>query len=235
MTTAAPHSLDLPRARPGPGRTGRSTRRAGIGRRASAAPRRRPDAHRQRGVPRRHRPTRLAARRDPAHPHPHARIRAVDTAAAATMPGVRAVLDGRRAAELVAPMPHFFDPSVVGCNTTEFRCLAVDKVLYVGEPVVAIVAESLAEAKRPYRRSRSTTRSCLPCSTSKRRCGTTLPCCSRNRATTSSAPSRSPRATHRPGSAPLPIGSRVSCASAGIKAHPWRRVATSRRGNAAGC
>jgi aerobic carbon-monoxide dehydrogenase large subunit len=80
-------------------------------------------------------------------PHPHARIRAVDTTAAATMPGVRAVLDGRRAAELVAPMPHFFDPSVVGCNTTEFRCLAVDKVLYVGEPVVAIVAESLAEAE----------------------------------------------------------------------------------------
>lgn len=48
---------------------------------------------------------------------------------------------------MVAPMPHFFDPSVVRCNTTEFRCLAVDKVRYVGEPVAAIVAESLADAE----------------------------------------------------------------------------------------
>lgn len=80
-------------------------------------------------------------------PHPHARIRSVDTTSALALPRVLVVLDGRRAAELVGPMPPFFDPAVVGCHTAEFRCLAVDKVRYVGEPVAAVVAGTLADAE----------------------------------------------------------------------------------------
>ena len=80
-------------------------------------------------------------------PHPHARIRAIETGAAEASPGVRLVLTGARAAELAAPMPAFFDPAIVGCRTAEFRCLAVDVVRWVGQPVAAVVAESLADAE----------------------------------------------------------------------------------------
>lgn len=80
-------------------------------------------------------------------PHPHARIARVDAAAAAARPGVRCVLTGAEALDLAAPLPHFFDPSIVGGKTAEFRVLAVDKVRWVGEPVAAVVAGSLADAE----------------------------------------------------------------------------------------
>src|SRR5262249_12654194 len=41
----------------------------------------------------------------------------------------------------------FFDPSLVGGKTAEFRVLAVDKVRWVGEPVAAVVAGSLSDAE----------------------------------------------------------------------------------------
>jgi carbon-monoxide dehydrogenase large subunit len=80
-------------------------------------------------------------------PHPHARILRVDTSAAARSPGVRAVLTGADALPLSGPIPHYFDPAIPGGKTHGFRCLAVDKVLYVGQPVAAVVAETLAEAE----------------------------------------------------------------------------------------
>jgi aerobic carbon-monoxide dehydrogenase large subunit len=80
-------------------------------------------------------------------PHAHARIRSVDTSAAEALPGVRAVLTGEQAVELATPMPAFFDPAIVGCRTTEFRCLAVDTVRWAGQPVAAVAAETLAEAE----------------------------------------------------------------------------------------
>jgi CO/xanthine dehydrogenase Mo-binding subunit len=70
-------------------------------------------------------------------PHPHARILSVDTTAASGAPGVRAVITGARAAELCDPLPDFGpDPA----NHT-WRCLAVDKVRYVGEGVAVVVAD----------------------------------------------------------------------------------------------
>ena len=80
-------------------------------------------------------------------PHPHARILSVDTSAAEALPGVRAVLTGEQAVDLATPMPAFFDPAIVGCRTAEFRCLAVDTVRWVGQPVAAVAAESLADAE----------------------------------------------------------------------------------------
>ncbi|MBO0746432.1 MAG: xanthine dehydrogenase family protein molybdopterin-binding subunit, partial [Candidatus Dormibacteraeota bacterium] len=71
-------------------------------------------------------------------PYPHARITRIDTSAAEAMPGVVAVVTGQEAAELCDPMPDF-GPAP---DKHVFRCLAQDKVRYVGEGVAAVVAES---------------------------------------------------------------------------------------------
>src|SRR5919199_4468155 len=71
-------------------------------------------------------------------PHAHARIVSIDTEAAKRLPGVFAVVTGAEAAELTDPMPDF-GPAP---DKDVWRCLAVDKVRYVGEGVVAILAES---------------------------------------------------------------------------------------------
>lgn len=80
-------------------------------------------------------------------PHPHARILAVRAERAATMPGVVTTLTGDQALSHSGPVPHYFDPAVPGDRTAEFRCLAVEKVLYVGQPVAAVVAETLNQAE----------------------------------------------------------------------------------------
>jgi len=80
-------------------------------------------------------------------PLAHARIIKVDASQARERRGVRAVLTGEEALTMARPIPHFFEPSLVGGKTAEFRCLAVDKVRYVGEPVAAVAAESLNDAE----------------------------------------------------------------------------------------
>jgi len=71
-------------------------------------------------------------------PHPHARIVRFETAAALAAPGVHAVITGAEAAELCDPMPDFGpDPA-----KHTWRCLAADKVRYVGEGVAVVVADS---------------------------------------------------------------------------------------------
>ncbi|PRY39783.1 xanthine dehydrogenase family protein molybdopterin-binding subunit [Umezawaea tangerina] len=76
----------------------------------------------------------------------HGRILSVDTAAAEAAPGVRLVLTGRRAAESAGPVPYFIDPAARGGNRTDIRCLQVDEVVYVGQPVAAVVAETRRQA-----------------------------------------------------------------------------------------
>ena len=71
-------------------------------------------------------------------PHAHATITAIDTAAAEAVPGVHAVITGAQAAELTDPLPDF-GPTPAAHT---WRCLAVDKVRYVGEGVAVVVAES---------------------------------------------------------------------------------------------
>lgn len=72
---------------------------------------------------------------------PHARIRAVDTDAAAAMPGVLAVVTG---ADLVAR--DGLDP-YFGDQRADQPAIAIDKVRHVGEPVAVVVAESAATAR----------------------------------------------------------------------------------------
>ncbi len=74
-------------------------------------------------------------------PHHHARIRAVDTSEAERMPGVRRVI---RASDV----PHNLNTllSLMGFGLDDEPMLADKKVAYIGEPVVAIVAESERQA-----------------------------------------------------------------------------------------
>jgi 2-furoyl-CoA dehydrogenase large subunit len=67
-------------------------------------------------------------------PHAHAEIVSIDTSEAEKLPGVFAVLTGREVAEQT-------DPLIVGFeNPIDYYGIAVDKVRYVGEPVVAVAA-----------------------------------------------------------------------------------------------
>lgn len=71
-------------------------------------------------------------------PMAHATITSIDTSAAAAMPGVIGVFSG---ADLgLEPVPSPYNPAVAK------TLLATDRVRYVGEPVVAVVAETRAQA-----------------------------------------------------------------------------------------
>jgi carbon-monoxide dehydrogenase large subunit len=77
----------------------------------------------------------------------HGRIVSIDTTAAAAVPGVALVLTGAEAAKHAGPVPYFIDPAARGGNRTDIRCLQVDKVVHVGQPVAAVVAASRHEAQ----------------------------------------------------------------------------------------
>ena len=81
----------------------------------------------------------------------HGRIVAIDLDTARTMPGVVAIYTGAElAAAGVKPLPlapGFRRPDGAPMATPPKRALAVDRVRYVGEPVVAVVAETRQAAK----------------------------------------------------------------------------------------
>jgi carbon-monoxide dehydrogenase large subunit len=84
-------------------------------------------------------------------PHAHAKIKRVDTKAAASMPGVVAVLTGADLANdkignlICGWMIHSKDGSPM--KMAPHPALAATKVCYVGDPVAVVVAETLAQAK----------------------------------------------------------------------------------------
>ena len=84
-------------------------------------------------------------------PYPHARLGAIDTAAAAAMPGVVGVFTG---ADLVAagvqPMPGaagFKRADGSDCATPARYPLAHERARFVGEPVAMVIAESAQQAR----------------------------------------------------------------------------------------
>ena len=83
--------------------------------------------------------------------HAAARIVSIDTAEARTMPGVLGVFTGADAvADGLGSLPsrrRRKRPDGSLSLEPPYRVLAVDAVSYVGDPVVAVVAESLAQAK----------------------------------------------------------------------------------------
>jgi carbon-monoxide dehydrogenase large subunit len=79
-------------------------------------------------------------------PHPHARIVAIDAAAAVAAASVHLVLDGEEIAARCAPIRHNLDPAGLGGHHADVFVLAREKVIYVGEPVAAVVADTAADA-----------------------------------------------------------------------------------------
>jgi 2-furoyl-CoA dehydrogenase large subunit len=77
-------------------------------------------------------------------PYAHAKILRIDISRAEKLPGVVYVLTGEGAAKLTDP---FLQISPPPANGLKDYCLAVGKVRYVGEPVVAVVAETSAIAE----------------------------------------------------------------------------------------
>ncbi len=70
---------------------------------------------------------------------PHARILNIDVSAAARAPGVHAILTADDILQ---------DRLLVGTHDNDTPILAKDRVRYVGEPIVAIVAESVEQAQQ---------------------------------------------------------------------------------------
>ena len=79
-------------------------------------------------------------------PHPHARIRSIDTKKAEVLPGVKAVVTG-------ADFPQAADKLVAGAESASNlrwvaqKCMAQGKVFYEGQPVAAVAAISHAVAR----------------------------------------------------------------------------------------
>ncbi len=78
-------------------------------------------------------------------PYAHARIRSIDTKAAASAPGVYRVLTGTDLVDEILPMVVAADPPEV--KTTRRRALARDRARYVGDPVAVVVASSRYQAE----------------------------------------------------------------------------------------
>ena len=78
-------------------------------------------------------------------PHPHAKIRGIDTTRAERAPGVVRIVTGAEAKERLNPMPHYIEPAVFGGKHADIHCLATDKVNCVGQPVVAVVGTNLPD------------------------------------------------------------------------------------------
>jgi carbon-monoxide dehydrogenase large subunit len=81
----------------------------------------------------------------------HGRITAIDTAAARAMPGVVAVYTGAdldaAGVKALPPAAGFKQPDGQALSAPPKRALAVDTVRFVGEAVVAVVAETAAAAR----------------------------------------------------------------------------------------
>ena len=80
-------------------------------------------------------------------PHAHAVIASIDLTAARAAPGVLAVVTGSDMAADCDEIPHGLDAAHLGGHHAAVYALAVGKVVYVGEPVAAVVAPTQADAQ----------------------------------------------------------------------------------------
>jgi aerobic carbon-monoxide dehydrogenase large subunit len=97
-------------------------------------------------------------------PHAHARILSVDTQAAVAAPGVLAVYTGDDYNADGLSMPKATMPRKKADGSPMFApqrpALVIDRVRYVGDPVVMVIAETLMQAKMRPSWLRSSTRRC---------------------------------------------------------------------------
>ena len=80
----------------------------------------------------------------------HAKIRAIDTSAAKSAPGVVAVFTGKDVADAgfktLPPLAHFPGRGGMHCIVPERPVLARDRVRFAGEEVAVVIAETRAQA-----------------------------------------------------------------------------------------
>src|SRR5215813_1005897 len=74
-------------------------------------------------------------------PHAHARIKSIDTSAAKTLPGVKAVITGNDLPELPAGSQQMGE-MVINPRYLSMNILARDKALYDGHAIAAVAATS---------------------------------------------------------------------------------------------
>ncbi|MFG5410194.1 xanthine dehydrogenase family protein molybdopterin-binding subunit [Piscinibacter sakaiensis] len=79
-------------------------------------------------------------------PVAHLRVLGIERAAAAAMPGVLAVVDGHEIAAVCRPWVAVLG-HLAGMKSAPQHALAIDRACWQGEPVVAIVAETRAQAE----------------------------------------------------------------------------------------
>ncbi len=79
-------------------------------------------------------------------PHAHARIRAIDVAAAKAAPGVVAVVTGAALAEVITPWVGVLT-HLKGIKSAPQHAIAVDRACWQGEAVAAVVARTRAQAE----------------------------------------------------------------------------------------
>src|SRR5271169_3886777 len=84
-------------------------------------------------------------------PHAHAKIRSIETSAAASAPGVKAVYTGQDYSADGLAMPKAAMPRKKADGSPMFApqrpALVVDRARYVGDPVAMVIADTLAQAK----------------------------------------------------------------------------------------
>lgn len=78
-------------------------------------------------------------------PHAHARIRSIQAEKALKLPGVIAVVEGKEVKKQGAKIP--CAAALEGLKVPDKYLLAVDKVVFVGDPVAAVVAEDRYTAR----------------------------------------------------------------------------------------
>src|SRR5206468_11704205 len=78
-------------------------------------------------------------------PHAHARIRSIDVSAARRAPGVVGIFTAADLGAAAEPIP-IYAPHPALAVPARIRPLAVDRVCFVGEPVVAVIADSAYHA-----------------------------------------------------------------------------------------
>jgi aerobic carbon-monoxide dehydrogenase large subunit len=70
----------------------------------------------------------------------HARITGIDVSEAAHAPGVVAVYTGKDVAQKVGPVPCASAGAIPGLRIPDYRVLATDHVVFVGQPIAVVVA-----------------------------------------------------------------------------------------------
>src|SRR5438067_5430186 len=79
-------------------------------------------------------------------PHAHARIKAIDAAAAKKAPGVIAVVTGSELAKVITPWVGVLT-HLKGIKSAPQHAIAIERARWQGEAVCALVARSRAEAE----------------------------------------------------------------------------------------